>query len=235
MDDPAADPAELAAALAFIRRVNAALRYSSATVAHLRRFSRSWPTDRPTTLLDVATGSADLPHAVLRWADRAGRDVRVVGLDLHAATLAVAARQPDPRLTLVRGDALALPFADASFDYVLSGMFLHHLTEPAAVAALAEMGRVARRGVIVADLLRGRRAYAWISLFTLAAGGMVRHDARGSVAGAFTEAELVALRDRAGLGYLRPFRHFGHRLVLAGEREPPAAAGVETVGASRKP
>ena len=218
MDDPDADPAELAAALAFIRRINAVLRYASATVGHLRRFSRAWPTDRPTTLLDVATGSADIPRAVLRWADRAGRDVRIVGLDLHAATLAVAARTPDPRLAFVRGDALALPFADRSFDYVLSGMFLHHLPDPAAVAALAEMDRVARRGVVVADLLRSRRAYAWISLFTLAANGMVRHDARGSVAGAFTRDELVAVRDRAGLTYARPFRHFGHRLVLAGER-----------------
>ncbi len=219
MDDPAADPAELASALAFIRRVNAALGYARATVGHLRRFGGDWPGDRPTTLLDVATGTADIPRAVLRWADRAGRDVRLVGLDLHAATLAVAAaRNRDPRLTFVRGDALALPFPDRSFDYVLSGMFLHHLGEDAAVAALREMDRVARRGVVVADLLRNRRAYAWISLFTLAAGPMVRHDARGSVAGAFTADELVRLRDRAGLGYARPHRHFGHRLVLAGER-----------------
>ena len=219
MDDPAADPGELADALRFIRRVNRGLQYADATVSHLARFSPAWPTDRPTTLLDVATGSADIPAAVLRWADRAGRDVRVTGLDLHAATLRLAADHVrDPRLTLVRGDALALPFPDRSHDYVLCGMFLHHLPEPAVVAALREMDRVARRGVVVADLLRSRRAYAWISLFTLAANRMVRHDARGSVAAAFTEPELVALRDQAGLTYARPFRHFGHRLVLAGER-----------------
>ena len=235
MDDPAADPVELADALRFIRRINLALRYARATVTHLRRFAPAWPAARPTTLLDVATGSADIPRAVLRWADRDRRDVRIVGLDLHAATLRVAAEQvPDPRLTFVRGDALALPFADRSVDYVLCGMFLHHLSEPAAVAALREMDRVARRGVVVADLLRGRRAYAWISLFTLAANGMVRHDARGSVAGAFTAAELVRLRDRAGMGYARPFRHFGHRLVLAGERAAgspiPSAPGRPSAG-----
>lgn len=219
MDDPAADPAELAAALRFIRRINAALRYADATVSHLARFARAWPAGQPTTLLDVATGSADIPRAVLRWADRAGRDVRVTGLDLHEQTLRLAREHvPDPRLALVRGDALALPFPDRSFDYVVCGMFLHHLPDDAAVAALREIDRVARRGVVVADLLRSRRAYAWITLFTLAAGPMVRHDARGSVAGAFTAAELVALRDRAGLAYAAPFRHFGHRLVLAGER-----------------
>jgi SAM-dependent methyltransferase len=219
MDDPGVDPAALADALAFIRRINVALGYTRATVSHLRRFSHSWSKGTPITLLDVATGTADVPRAVLRWADRAGHDVRLVGLDLHAATLAVAtADNPDPRLTFVRGDALALPFADRSVDYVLCGMFLHHLPEPAVVAALREMDRVARRGVVVGDLLRTRRAYAWITLFTLAASDMVRHDARGSVAAAFTPAELTALRDQAGLTYATPTRHFGHRLVLAGER-----------------
>ena len=219
MDDPAADPAELARALAFIRGVNRRLGYARATVGHLARFAPRWPTDRPTTILDVATGSADIPAALFRWADRTGRSVQITGLDLHAATLAdAAAHVPDHRLTLVRGDALALPFADRSVDYVICGMFLHHLPDAAVVAAMREMDRVARRGVVVADLLRSGRAYAWITLFTLAAGDMVRHDARGSVAGAYTTAELLALRDRAGLAYAAPHRHFGHRLVLAGER-----------------
>jgi hypothetical protein len=80
------------------------------------------------------------------------------------------------------------------------------------------MGRVARRGVIAADLLRHRRAYAWITLFTLASNPMVRHDARVSVAQAFNRAEVLDLRDRAGLQFAQFYRHFGHRFVLAGER-----------------
>ena len=219
MDETNADPSQLARSLTFIRRINAALGYTRATVGHLRQLAAGVPVDQPLTVLDVATGSADVPAAVLRWATRAGRPVRVIGLDLHAATLSTAAAAvPDRRFSAVRGDATRLPFAGASVDYVLTGMFLHHLDEPAVVDVLREMGRVARRGVVIADLLRHRRAYGWITLFTLAANPMVRHDACVSVAGAFTAAELIALRDRAGLGYARPFRHFGHRLVLAGAK-----------------
>jgi hypothetical protein len=72
--------------------------------------------------------------------------------------------------------------------------------------------------VIAADLLRHRRAYAWISLFTLWANPMVRHDARVSVAQAFTRSEVLRMRDAAGLGYARYRRHFGHRFALAGEK-----------------
>src|SRR5438128_2311144 len=81
-----------------------------------------------------------------------------------------------------------------------------------------EMARVARRGIVAADLLRHRRAYAWITLFTLTAGPMVRHDARASVAQAFNKAEVLRLRDAAGVGFARYYRHFGHRFALAGER-----------------
>jgi ubiquinone/menaquinone biosynthesis C-methylase UbiE len=127
-------------------------------------------------------------------------------------------------IKFVRADATRLPFGDRSFDYVLTSMFLHHLDEPVVVAVLKELDRVADRGVIVADLLRTAPAYRWICLFTLLANPMVQHDARVSVAGAFTQAELLSLRDAAGLRYLQPQRHFGHRLVLAGVKDSPLAA-----------
>jgi hypothetical protein len=73
--------------------------------------------------------------------------------------------------------------------------------------------------MIAADLLRSRRAYFWIALFTVFSNPMVKHDARVSVTGAFSRLELLALRDRAGLNYLKPHRHFGHRVVLAGKRQ----------------
>lgn len=221
MDEPSADEAELRRSLAYIRRVNRLLGYTRATLSHLRRFSRNWECGRPVRILDVATGSADVPRAVLRWARRRGFDVRVVALDLHAGTLRAARdlSAADARgIWFVRGDALHLPFADGGFDYALCGMFLHHLSDEAAAAAVREMARVARRGIVVADVLRHRRAYAWITLLTLLSTKMVRHDGRVSVAQAFNKREVLGLRDAAGVGFARYYRHFGHRFVLAGER-----------------
>jgi ubiquinone/menaquinone biosynthesis C-methylase UbiE len=227
MDAADADPAELRRSLAFIRRVNSFLGYTRSTLHHLKRFSRGWRPGQTIRILDVATGSADIPLAIVRWAGRRGFDVRVVGIDLHAATAREAAEAANSavwagpsRLRVVRGDALRLPFADDSFDYALTAMFLHHLADAEAAHVLREMSRVASRGVIAADLLRHRRAYAWISLFTLFAGPMVRHDARASVAQAFTRPEVLRLRDRAGLSFAQYFRHAGHRFALAGERAP---------------
>jgi hypothetical protein len=220
MDRPDADVRDLWRSLRFIRHINVALRYTRATIGHLQRFSKAWPRGRTIRMIDFATGSADIPRAILRWGDSNGFQVQIVGIDLHPLTaqIAVAGGAPDPRLNIVRADATSAPFADGSFDYALTAMFLHHLDDDQAVTVLREMDRVAARGIIAADLLRNRRAYAWISLLTLGANPIVRHDARVSVAQAFTRDEVLKLGDRAGVGYATYFHHFAHRFVLAGEK-----------------
>jgi ubiquinone/menaquinone biosynthesis C-methylase UbiE len=220
MDAPDADPRVLSDSLRFIRRINSALLYTRSTISHLEKFSRSWKRGETIQMIDLGTGSADVPLAVVRWGRRRGFDVRVTGVDLHATTCRAAREvtRDEPRVDIVRADALNLPFDAGSFDYALSGMFLHHLSDQDGVRVLVAMDRVARRGIVAADLLRNRRAYAWICLFTLFANPMVRHDARVSVAQAYSEAEVRGLLERSGLRYLRYFRHFGHRFALAGEK-----------------
>jgi SAM-dependent methyltransferase len=220
MDDPGADPVELERSLRFIRRINRFLGYTRATIHHLEQFSRNWKPGERIAIVDLATGSADIPHAILKWSKARGFNVDVVGVDLHERISRMAASQngDDGRLGIVRADVLNPPFEDGSFDYALTAMFLHHLSDDDAVRVLSIMGRLARRGIIAADLLRDARAYRWISLFTMFSRPMIRHDARVSVAQAFSTDEVLRLRDRAGLAYARFHRHFGHRFVLAGEK-----------------
>jgi ubiquinone/menaquinone biosynthesis C-methylase UbiE len=217
MDAIDADPAALSRSLAFIRWINSLLGYTRATISHLDRLSQDHKPGKIIKILDVATGSGDLPQAILRWAHQRGFDVKITAVDLHEATIFTASQlNADRRIQFIRADATRLPFADGEFDYVLTSMFLHHLEEQVAVTVLKEIDRVAAYGVIAADLLRSRRAYCWITLFTLFANPMVRHDARVSVAGAFTREELLALCNDAGFNYLKPHRHFGHRVVFSG-------------------
>jgi ubiquinone/menaquinone biosynthesis C-methylase UbiE len=216
MDEPGADPEQLRKSLRYLRRINGLLRYTRSTLGHLERFSRGWKPGETIRILDVATGSGDVPRAILKWAKGRGFDVRVVGIDLH--TMTARAAGADDAVRIVQADAMHLPFGDGSFDYATTSLFLHHLDEADVVTVLAEMGRVAHRGVIVGDLLRHRRAYFWVNVLTSVANPMVRHDGRISVAQAFKREEIQALRDRAGISFATYHRHFGHRFVLAGER-----------------
>ncbi len=219
MDDPSADPELLRLSLRYLRRMNFLLGYSRASIAYLDRFSRRWKRGGTIRILDLATGSADMPRSILRWADRRGWDVRVTGIDLIEKTARTAAiESDDPRISIICADGLNLPFEAGSFDYAHTALFLHHLDTPDAVRVLAGMARVARRGIIAADLLRNRRAYAWIKLMSLRANPMVKNDGPASVAQAYTKAEVLEMREQAGVQFAQFHIHFGHRFVLAGEK-----------------
>lgn len=219
MDEARADSEELRRSLRFIERINRQLGYTRAIIGHLERFSKTWRGKPKIRIVDLATGSADIPRAILKWADERGVDVRITAVERHPLTARIAAEGPvDPRLQIVQADVFDLPFEARSFDYALCAMFLHHLDEERIVEALRTMDRLARRGIIAADLLRHRRAYLWIRLMTLFSTPMVRHDACVSVRQALTREEVLALRDRAGVGYAQYHRHSAHRFVLAGER-----------------
>jgi SAM-dependent methyltransferase len=91
-------------------------------------------------VLDVGCGTGVLAREAQR---RAGPDGQVVGLDLNAGMLAVAARTA-PDIDWRSGDASALPFADAGFDVVVSQFALMYF--PDRVAALREVWRVLAPG-----------------------------------------------------------------------------------------
>lgn len=92
------------------------------------------------SVLDVACGTGVLAREAV---GRVGAEGRVVGLDLNKGMLAVAARV-EPKVDWHQGDAMALPFEDASFDAVTSQFALMYF--PDRVAALHEMWRVLTPG-----------------------------------------------------------------------------------------
>ena len=204
----------------FLRFVNATLGGTRAIRRALEDFSIDWPKDRPLWILDVATGSADVPRALVAWARAKGFRLKVVGIDREADTLALARRhvQGYPEILLVQAAAQALPFFDGHFDYVISNLFFHHLKDGEAVSLLRQFDRLARRGIVVNDLVRRRRLYRWTHLLSLFCNPPLRYDNLLSVRKSFTLSEARSLIYQAGLRYLTVRAVFGHRFILAGAK-----------------
>lgn len=170
--------------------------------------------------LDLATGTADLALAVRAVAP----DRTVVGADFAEAMLrrarAKLAARGERRVPLLAADALALPFADATFACVTSAFLLRNLADLA--AGLAEMRRVTRPGGLVAALEITRPGVpGWDALFGLyfnrlvpLIGAVVARDRAAytylpqSVERFVTPAELARLMTRAGLRDVR-YRRLG--------------------------
>lgn len=222
MDDPAIDRGQLRESLAYIRGVNRRLGGADALIRLLRRWSRRWPRDTPVTLLDIGTGSADIPLAAREWAARAGFDLRITGVDLHPTTIELAREHVGERtgIELARADARKLTdsYRAESFDYVHAGMFLHHLPFIEALTVLRIMDRLARRGIVWNDLVRSRATLAVLPLLLLGKPEAVKHDATVSVRAGFTRREVLDFARRAGIGYARWRRVLWYRFTLAGEK-----------------
>jgi len=96
------------------------------------------------TLLDVGSGALGMVDFLdaERW--------QVTALDESFGDYGAWVRPPATEATRVVGDVRALPFEDRSFDVVVALDLLEHVPHADRGRALGELGRVARRRVIVA-------------------------------------------------------------------------------------
>lgn len=171
-------------------------------------------------LLDVGTGGADIPAALLDWTAQRGLRLSIVGTDVRDEIIDAAFDRHGDRddlfLRLAAPDGL--DFEDREFDIAHCSLLLHHLEPTEVVALLREMRRVSRLGVVVNDLNRGVRhwAGAWLLSRITTRNRYTRNDAPLSVRRAYRPAEIAQLAARAGLIEVARFRGFlGHRYALA--------------------
>src|SRR4051812_15913396 len=81
MDDPGLDPAEHRLALAGLARINRISRSAAILRPHIRQLARAFA-GRPVRILDIATGSGDVPLSLVRWATWAGVRLEAAGCDV---------------------------------------------------------------------------------------------------------------------------------------------------------
>jgi demethylmenaquinone methyltransferase / 2-methoxy-6-polyprenyl-1,4-benzoquinol methylase len=92
-------------------------------------------------LLDLASGTGDIALEALRHDPGA----RVTAADFSLEMMRIGRRRPGGgRIAWCAADALALPFADASFDAVTSGYLLRNVADH--LGAFREQARVVRPG-----------------------------------------------------------------------------------------
>lgn len=211
LDRPGQNPAELAENLRDIRRVNRLAGGTRVVMRHLPALLAAVPLEREAVVLDLATGSGDIPRAVVGWARRRRRPIRVVASDASAEILAAARRGAAdyPEISWRRWDALAVPLADGAVDVVLCSLALHHFGPESAVRLLGEMARLGRHGFLLNDIRRSGPGYvaAWVSSRLATRNRLTRHDMPLSVLRAYTPGELAALLAEAGVGGAAVRRH----------------------------
>ncbi len=198
MDRPDASPAELEGALHSLLGLN---RYFG-SYHIVSRFMKQWiRRGDQLRVIDLATGSADIPRVIAEHARRVGAEVEILALDFQPATIDWARRWSAdyPEITCECADVLTFQ-PNEPFDIVTCSLALHHFSAEDAVRLLRRARELSRRFVLVSDLRRGWLLKWGVELLTTLffRDRMTFQDARTSAARAFSFQELRELATRAG-------------------------------------
>ena len=172
-------------------------------------FMRCWfkPHTR-TRIVDLATGSGDIPRLIANYARGIGAQVEIDALDRQSATLEIARKLSSsyPEIHYREADILEWNPVE-TYDIALCTLALHHFSDEDAVSVLRQCRQLSRRFVLVSDLRRGflLRTGVYLLTATIFREPMTRHDARLSAVRAFSFSEIRNLALRAG------WKHFGHK------------------------
>jgi 2-polyprenyl-3-methyl-5-hydroxy-6-metoxy-1,4-benzoquinol methylase len=193
MDDLSIQGEELELTLAEIERINRAFGGYAPSIEALEALAP--PGAKRISVLDVGTGSADLPRRMVDWGRRRGIDVRVKAIDLAETTVARARRlsYAHPEIAVAKENLFDLD--GEQFDVVHAALVLHHFPGRSAADAIRKMFSLARWGVVVNDLHRHFVAWASIKLITrlFAKSRLVKNDGPLSVRRGFTREDLESI------------------------------------------
>jgi ubiquinone/menaquinone biosynthesis C-methylase UbiE len=205
LDTDSGTPAEIAASLRDLDRINRWFGGVSTTQAMVRRVvERTGRFDL--SMLDIASGSGWLPSTLQKR-------LASEGITLHVTLLDRARSHLNGSRCAVVADALTLPFGNRQFDLVTSALFVHHL-EPSEVVCFADEGlRVARVGVMVNDIRRSRMTLvATYASWAIVESRLSRYDGPVSIRRAYTVDELRNLLTRSQAAEVEIGKHFLFRM-----------------------
>jgi len=183
LDTDAGTPEEISGTLTDLRMFNrwfggisCTTRLVDQVVNRTKSTSLSW--------LDVAAGAGYVPDSVRERFALRNVHLTITLLDRAASHIRNVTRA-------AVGDALALPFRDAAFDFVSCELFVHHLAPDQVVQFAREALRVCRHAFVINDLIRDpihlALAYAGFPLYQ---SRITRNDAPASVRQAYTVKEM---------------------------------------------
>ena len=194
LDDPSTPDDVRMRAMRDVARSNRLFGGTRAVLRELREIADTLP--RRLRLLDVGTGTGDIPAAARSRLKRRGLEVDAIGIDVSEPLLRGASHV---LAGAVAGDARALPIADDSADVVTCSQVLHHFFDEDLERLIQELDRVSRGWVIISDLQRSWVAAGgfWLASSALRFHEVTRVDGMTSVLRGFQAEELVDLVRRA--------------------------------------
>ena len=219
LDDPHIGEREHFSALRGLQRLNRWTRLIDLVWRPIRRLAQQNP-DSALRILDVATGSADLPIQLKQRARRESVNLEIEACDISSQALQFAldhCRKNEASINLLQLNVLS-DIIPRDYDVIMCSTFLHHLTDEQTEFALSKMIEAARLQVLVVDLVRSPLNWLQVAIASrmLSRSPVVHSDGPQSVRAAFTLREVEAIVSKLGFQDYQLTKHWPCRFMLVG-------------------
>ncbi len=220
IDQPDCSPETIRKSHQFMRWVN---RYfgGTAAVKDFIRYARTQVSEEKTLkILDIGSGSCDIPLSVIKWANRKNINVCFTCVEKQLVVQQFQAEVSDQSIKVV-AESIFDYEPDLHYDYAVTSMFLHHLDAVQFVRLIRHLKKYVTYGIFINDLHRTAFTYFSCLLVTPFLPKDVRHDALVSIRKGFRKddlAELLTLPECLVTITTRPWGRITALLEFEGDR-----------------
>ena len=197
LDNPECDCRLVNRSHGLMNCVNRFLGGTAAVKGFLRKAASSLPKGQCLNILDIGSGSCDIPAALLQWADKNKIKLRFTCVEREKRILPkmVNTASFNGLLRIIHSDIFKY-HPDEQFDYAIASMFFHHLSDEQIPELITHLRPFVRRGIFINDLHRSCLPYFGCMLLLPITGPDVLRDARLSIRKGFRRSDLQPLLER---------------------------------------
>jgi len=221
MDDPSLPFEEHEKALRGVERLNMFSGSASIIWWELRSLIKA--SSAPVSILDIATGSGDIPIALAKEAKKLGVELTIAGCDMSSRAIEIAKLKAKNAGVDIEYFVLNCMTEEVprSFDVITTSLFTHHLDPPEVIRLIQAMQKHANKMFLINDLERSEFSYlgVWLATRLVTTSRVVQYDGPVSVRAAFTTDEFRKMAKSAGAKNISVESRFPCRLLLRGDIE----------------
>lgn len=198
LDQPDCDLSLAAASYHFMEQVNGCFGGTRIVRRFLSAQAKGRDVNAPLRVLDIGSGSCDIPLAMSRWARAHNIPLHMTCLEMAGPAVEIARRRlalaNDPAVHLLQGDAFTHQPAEP-YDCAVASMCFHHFSNEQILTLLRRLRGFVINGVLINDLRRSPWASGGARLLLAVTGAQprVRHDALLSIRRGFKTSELESV------------------------------------------
>lgn len=151
---------------------------------------------RSIRILDIGSGTCDIPLAILKRAQKRSQKIEFICLETNETALKIAAEN------IIRSGFDAIELKDESifefdcpqdFDYAIGSMFFHHFRDEQILNLIEKLRSYVLRSILINDLRRNLMSYASCRVLACSFSKGLKHDVLLSIRKGFKPKELCRL------------------------------------------